>query len=122
MGLWIRLSLAAAISSCVFSVVVQPDGAVLIGGEFASIGGVSRNGVARLNANGSLDAFFDAGSGIDGAGICCGVRALALQPDGRVIVGGFFLNHKWNCAQQRSEVERRWQPGRYFYSPARTER
>jgi len=40
------------------SIVVQPDGRILVGGSFASINGVARNRVARLNADGSLDPTF----------------------------------------------------------------
>jgi uncharacterized delta-60 repeat protein len=80
------------VDSFVFAVLMQPDGAVLIGGSFATVGGVSRNGIARLNATGSLDSFFNPGSGVDGASICCEVRSMALQPDGRVIIGGGFTS------------------------------
>src|SRR6187401_3317652 len=45
-------------------VVVQPDGKILIGGSFTTLspnGGptVSRNGIARLNPDGTVDAAFD---------------------------------------------------------------
>jgi hypothetical protein len=45
-------------------VVVQPDGKILIGGDFTSLapnGGVSvtRNRIARLNADGTLDTAFN---------------------------------------------------------------
>ncbi|MDB6139523.1 MAG: Na-Ca exchanger/integrin-beta4, partial [Verrucomicrobiaceae bacterium] len=69
----------------VYAMALQPDGKVLIGGNFAKVHGVARHGVARLNSDGSLDATFD-----PGAGSSVEVRALALQPDGKVIVGGDF--------------------------------
>lgn len=66
----------------------QPDGKFLIGGRFTKVNGVARPGVARLNADGSLDASFAppnwAGPGTPWA------RALALQPDGRVLVSGWY--------------------------------
>lgn len=71
----------------VFAVAVQPDGKILIGGDFESVNGASRPRLARLNSDGSLDASFDAGTGPDGA-----VRAIALQPDGKILVGGSFVN------------------------------
>jgi hypothetical protein len=37
---------------------VQPDGKVLLGGDFFQINGQSRNHMARLNADGSLDPNF----------------------------------------------------------------
>lgn len=40
-----------------------PDGRIIIAGRFTTIGGVTRNRIAILNANGSLDTSFDAGVG-----------------------------------------------------------
>ncbi len=69
----------------VYAVVVQPDGKVLIGGDFTTVDGVSRSRIARLNADGSLDTTFDPGSGADNR-----VWDLALQPDGKVLIVGTF--------------------------------
>jgi uncharacterized delta-60 repeat protein len=63
----------------------QPDGKVLIGGSFTEVNGVARNRIARLNANGTLDAAFNPGTGTNGAPL-----HLALQPDGKVLIGGEF--------------------------------
>src|SRR5262249_741462 len=38
----------------VYSVAVQSDGKVLMGGLFGTVNGARRNGIARLNADGSL--------------------------------------------------------------------
>lgn len=43
--------------------VIQPDGQILIGGGFTTVNGVSRNYIARLNPNGSLDSSFLPNSG-----------------------------------------------------------
>lgn len=73
---------------------VQPDGKVLVGGYFRQAGGVARNGLARLNADGSLDPSFDPGAGpqlsfpVNGTGP--GVNTVVLQPDGKALVGGYF--------------------------------
>ena len=47
------------------AVVLQPDGKVLIGGDFASYNGYNRSRFARLNSDGSLDQGFDIGTGAD---------------------------------------------------------
>jgi uncharacterized delta-60 repeat protein len=60
-----------------------PNGQVLVGGTFTSVSGVTRNRIARLNANGSFDATFNVSA--NGR-----VTSLALQADGSVIVGGAF--------------------------------
>jgi uncharacterized delta-60 repeat protein len=66
-------------------ILVQPDGRILIAGWFATFNGTVRNGIARLNADGSLDGSFNPGSGADGV-----VRAIALQADGKMLIGGDF--------------------------------
>ncbi|MDQ3801110.1 MAG: FG-GAP-like repeat-containing protein [Acidobacteriota bacterium] len=66
-------------------VVLQPDGKVLIGGSFSNIAGLTRNGIARLNADGSLDTSFNPLGGANGA-----VLDVALQADGKVLLGGEF--------------------------------
>lgn len=69
------------------TLAVQPDGTILIGGDFTSVGGASRVGVARLTPTGTVDASFDPGSGAPG-----GVYAIALQPDGKILMGGAFTS------------------------------
>lgn len=71
----------------VHAVAVQPDRKVLIGGQFASVDGVVLARVARLHEDGYLDSFFNPGAGADAT-----VYALAVQPDGRILVGGAFRN------------------------------
>ena len=76
---------ATATNGLILATAVQPDGKVIIGGSFTSYAGVARNRVARLNTDGSLDTTFNPGSGANDQ-----VNAIALQPDGKVIIGGFF--------------------------------
>lgn len=68
-------------------ILVQPDGKILIVGWSATFNGTLRNSIARLNADGSLDASFNPGSGTDGV-----VRAIVLQADGNLVIGGDFTN------------------------------
>ena len=80
------------INGTVYAIAVYPTnttqgGKILIGGSFTSINGFGRNGIARLNPDGTLDTRFDPGTGAADA-----VRALAIQLDGRVLVGGSFTN------------------------------
>jgi uncharacterized delta-60 repeat protein len=67
----------------VISFAVQADGKVLIGGGFSTVGGVARNNIARLNADGSLDTGFNPNAN-------GGVYSLAVQADGKVLIGGEF--------------------------------
>ncbi len=86
----------------VFAVARQPDGKILIGGDFADVDGTAANRIARLNADGTVDATFNLapdpanpgtfipGTGAAGAGDSSAVRVIAVQPDGKIIVGGSF--------------------------------
>ena len=69
-------------------VVVQPDGKILIGGDFTTLspnGGapVTRNHIARLNPDGTLDTAFNPNANDI-------VYAIAVQADGKILVGGAF--------------------------------
>lgn len=77
------------VPSFIYALVLQPDGKVLIGGDFSSVGGQSRNDVARLNADGSLDTTFRNPNvgGTNGV-----VSVIALQPDGKIVIGGDFTS------------------------------
>jgi uncharacterized delta-60 repeat protein len=73
-------------SDFVQTIVPQPDGRILIGGDFSSYNGTALNRLGRLNNNGSLDITFNAGT--DNV-----IEAIILQPDGKVIIGGGFTNY-----------------------------
>src|SRR6266480_3543318 len=67
-------------------VVVQPDGKILIGGTFTTLspnGGVAvtRNHIARLNPDGTLDITFNPNANNT-------VYAIAVQADGKILAGG----------------------------------
>lgn len=86
----------SGIDGGVNSLAIQSDRKVIIGGDFTKVGGVHRDGVARLKANGALDTGFNPGAGATGPfrGREAAVTAVALQPDGKVLVGGDF--HSFN--------------------------
>ena len=70
------------------AVVAQPDGKTLLGGQFTEVDGLSLRNIARLNADGSVDSTFDPGLGATGD--YASVEAIAVQPDGKIIIGGDF--------------------------------
>lgn len=62
----------------------QPDGRIIIGGVFSSVGGEGHSLIARLNPDGTPDAGFNpvvAGSQI---------HAIAIQGDGKILITGYF--------------------------------
>jgi uncharacterized delta-60 repeat protein len=66
-------------------IVRQPDGKLIIAGEFIKYNGVTVNRIARLNTDGSRDVTFTTGAGINGP-----VYGIYLQPDGKILLGGSF--------------------------------
>jgi uncharacterized delta-60 repeat protein/uncharacterized repeat protein (TIGR01451 family) len=75
----------AGLDNAVLAMALQGNGKVVVGGIFTSVYGTSRNGIARVNTNGTVDVTFDPGTGANGA-----VKAVALQADGKVLIGGDF--------------------------------
>lgn len=67
----------------VFALAAMPDGDWIVGGEFDSVNGVARKNLARINADGSVDAAWNPGA--DDV-----VGALAVNATGDVFVGGLF--------------------------------
>jgi uncharacterized delta-60 repeat protein len=71
----------------VHCVTLQPDGKILIGGEFLTVNSQRRRGIARLLPDGSLDPSFNPASIFGGW-----VRTIALQSDGKILIGGDGLS------------------------------
>lgn len=70
----------------VFSMALQSDNKIIIGGSFVTYNGVSQKRIIRLNTNGSLDTTFESGTGFSNAD----VLSLLVQPDDRILVAGTF--------------------------------
>lgn len=78
----------------VYNVLLQPDGKIIVGGNFSKYNNVIRKGIVRINADGSPDNTFTIGGGIQvGNGDDGDVYEMVLQPDGKVVVGGAFVKY-----------------------------
>jgi uncharacterized delta-60 repeat protein len=77
-------------SGLVYTIALQADGRILIGGDFTSYNGTPRNGIARLNDVGVLDTTFNPGTGVALSSGSPHVYTLALQSGGKVLIGGQF--------------------------------
>jgi uncharacterized delta-60 repeat protein len=78
-------------SSSVFVIALQSDGKILVGGQFATWNGTTVNYIVRLNSNGTRDTAFTTNAGTAAS---LTVRAIALQSDGKIVLGGDFTT--WN--------------------------
>ena len=82
-------------SDGVYSILVQPDGKIIVAGGFISFKGANQFHVIRLNTDGTKDNSFDIGTGFDGD-IFAYLYSMALQPDGKIIVGGMYGQFQGN--------------------------
>ncbi len=101
-------------NSNVFAAALQPDGRIVITGAFTTYNGTTVPGLARLGADGTVDASFRPGIGLtaNSSGY-----ALALLPGGRIFVGGGFTSYN-GIARNRAAVvlangalDTAWDPG-----------
>lgn len=67
----------------IYTFIIRPDGKILVGGDFTTIGGESMTRLALLNANGTVDTAFT-------CSVSAAVVHMALQTDGSVILYGAF--------------------------------
>jgi len=81
-------NMGTGLDSTIYAITVQPNGKIIIGGDFTSYNGTSCHGIVRLNSNGTIDNTFNFGIGTDAT-----VRSIKLQPDGKIIIGGDFTNY-----------------------------
>ncbi|HEX8312697.1 MAG TPA: hypothetical protein VF614_15350 [Chthoniobacteraceae bacterium] len=73
------------------SVVIQTDLKIVVGGFFGFFEGTSRQGILRLNADGTIDTAYNPGAQlqrVNDASVF--IRQIALQPDGKIIAAGSF--------------------------------
>src|SRR5207253_1302828 len=85
-------------------VVVQPDGKILLGGDFTTLspnggGAVTRNRIARLNPDGTLDTTFNPNANRR-------VYSIAVQADGKIVGGGYFNGANSIGGQTRNCIAR----------------
>lgn len=79
-------------SSVVNSIVIQPDGKILVSGAFQKFNGASRVRIVRLNSNGTVDNSFTTGEGADGP-----ITSVGIQSTGKIIIGGVFTKYDGNA-------------------------
>jgi uncharacterized delta-60 repeat protein len=69
----------------VYSIALQTDGMMLVGGNFTALNFFSRSGLGRVNASGGLDSNFNVSGGSGNT-----IYGISLQPDGKILLGGNF--------------------------------
>jgi len=86
------------------SVLIQPDGKIVVSGVPIENNGTEPTAVARLNSNGSFDSTFNSGGklAINTARIGYG---LALQPDGKLLLAGSTMGFPGSFALVRLNTD-----------------
>jgi uncharacterized delta-60 repeat protein len=74
------------------------SGSLFVIGPFTSYNGTSRNGIAKLNANGTIDGTFNPGSGTTAA------ECIAIQSDGKIIIGGTFTTYNGTAINRIARI------------------
>ena len=84
----------------IYSLTLQNDGKVLLGGIFQDVNGTARNSIARLNADGSHDTSFDPGTGANEA-----IDGIALQADGNILIAGHFTQYNSLARNRMARID-----------------
>ena len=91
-------SLAGTSVSPVSAVAVQADGKIIVGGVFGSFNGTANRSFVRLNSDGSNDTIFNSSVGAGVTGSSAEVFKCLIQPDGKILAGGFFTSASGSAA------------------------
>ena len=75
-------------NDAVYALKIDRRGRPIIGGAFGSVNDEARAYLARLGGGGALDMTFDPGAGADSY-----VHAMAIQPDGKILIAGDFTSY-----------------------------
>lgn len=81
-------STIGVVASGISKNIVQNDGKIMIAGTFTGYNSVARKNIARLNVDGALDTTFNPGTGPTAS-----INSLAIQNDGKYIIGGNFSQY-----------------------------
>jgi uncharacterized delta-60 repeat protein len=82
-------------NNAVTTLALYPDGRILVGGNFATYDGASSPGLARLSAAGVRDSVLPLGTGLGPVPF-----AMAIQSDGKIVLGGQFQIYNGSTASR----------------------
>jgi uncharacterized delta-60 repeat protein len=82
------------------ALTIQPDGRILIGGDFTTYDGVLNWRIARANPDGSRDIMF-----ADTMGASRVVNAIAVRPNGSILLGGNFVQFNFQPRNRIAQLD-----------------
>ena len=95
-------------------VAVQSDGKIVVGGYFTTINVTASSYIARLNADGTPDTTFSTNIG---SGFSNNVYGVAVQSDGKIVVGGEFTSINVTASNRIARLNRPPAPAVTSISP-----
>jgi uncharacterized delta-60 repeat protein len=90
-------SLGTGFTGAIYAMALQPDQKIVIGGSISKYNGQTIGKIIRLNSDGTKDTSFLTGTGFSGGT----VQTLAIQSNGRMLVGGSFSGNYNGIAVKR---------------------
>jgi uncharacterized delta-60 repeat protein len=82
-----------------YTAVTQSDDKLIVGGSFTSYSGSTSNRLVRINTDGTRDSTFNVGNGPNNI-----ASAVAMQSDGKIIVGGQFTSYSGSSINRITRV------------------
>jgi uncharacterized delta-60 repeat protein len=82
-----------------YTAVTQSDDKLIVGGSFTSYSGSTSNRLVRINTDGTKDLTFNVGNGPNNI-----ASAVAMQSDGKIIVGGQFTSYSGSSINRITRV------------------
>ncbi len=78
-------------NAAVHALAITPNNQILVAGDFTAFDNRPHHHLVRLNVDGTLDTNFAAFDGIS-SDINGSIRAMVVQPDGKILIGGAFTS------------------------------
>jgi uncharacterized delta-60 repeat protein len=74
----------------IFTIAIQSDDKIIIGGQFTQINNINYRGICRLEPDGDIDSTFIVGNGFNNSGE---IQRILIQPDNKILVTGSFQQY-----------------------------
>jgi uncharacterized delta-60 repeat protein len=84
------------LNSYVYDMIEQPDGKVVVAGNFSTYSGSSSNRLVRINTDGTRDTTLNVGT----TGFNSAPTVMTQQPDGKILLAGAFTTYSGSSSNR----------------------
>jgi uncharacterized delta-60 repeat protein len=85
------------------TIEVQTDCKIILAGGKITFNWIDSNYIIRLNSDLTKDTSFTVGNGFDSV-----INTIAVQGDGKILVGGLFSNYQWTSTKSIVRLNADW--------------